>query len=88
MVNIGNDESNEFWEHHYKGERLPADVESAIRENFLQAKYVNRSWIPREDSVEDKEALSRQLCENVATDDLMRTVKLIALGANVSSDWA
>lgn len=83
MTKIGNNNSNGFWEHHYQGERLPADVESEIRENFIQAKYITRSWIPMS-TMENKDVLSNLLCENVATDNLMKTIELIALGANVS----
>lgn len=83
MVKIGNGNSNSFWEHHYKGERLPANMESEIRENFIHAKYVTRSWIPMT-TVETKDALSSHLCENVTSDSLMKTIQLIALGANVS----
>ena len=63
---------------------MPADVESEIREEFIRAKYVNRSWIPH-DSVENQESLGEELCRNVATDNLMETIKFIALGADVSS---
>ena len=83
MLKIGNDNSNSFWEHHYKSERLPANVEDEIRENFLSAKYVTRSWIPQQ-CVENKDSLDQLLCENVATDTVLRTIELIALGANVS----
>lgn len=83
MVKIGNNHSNNFWERHYQGQSLPADVEDEIRENFLTAKYVNRSWVPQ-GNVENKEALGVMLCQNVATDNLMRTIELIAIGANVS----
>ena len=82
MVKIGNSNSNRFWETHMQSPRLEANVEDVIRESFLHAKYVTRSWIPR-DRIEDKDILSTHLCENVATDDLMKTVELLALGANV-----
>jgi hypothetical protein len=82
MVKIGNDNSNRFWEHHYQGERLPADVESEIRENFIHAKYITRSWVPMS-TVENKEVLDNMLCENAASNDLMKTIELLALGANV-----
>ena len=82
MTKIGNDDSNHFWERHYQGQRLPADVENEIREEFIRAKYVTRSWIPR-DMVDDKEVFNDMLCENVTTDDLMKTIELIALGADV-----
>lgn len=78
-MRIGNDNSNKFWEHHCQGERLPADVEDEIRENFISAKYVTRSWIPQ-NSVENMDLM---LCESVATEHLMKTIELIALGANV-----
>ena len=45
MVTIGNDNANSFWEHHYLGKRLPADVEREIREEFIRAKYQVKSWI-------------------------------------------
>lgn len=83
MLKIGNDNSNSFWGHHYQGERLPANVEGEIREDFLSAKYVTRSWIPQQ-RAENKDSLDQLLCENVATDNVMRTIELIALGANVS----
>ena len=83
MVKIGNDNSNRFWESHLKSARLDADVEDEIRENFLTAKYVTRSWIPSDSAIENKDTLGALLCESVATDDLMRTVKLLAMGANV-----
>ena len=82
MVKIGNGNSNSFWEHHYNGERLPANVESEIRENFITAKYVTRSWVPMT-TVETKDRLSNLLCENVTSDNLMKSIELIALGANV-----
>ena len=83
MVQIGNDSSNKFWEYHYQGQRIPADVEDEIRENFLSAKYVTRSWVPQT-TMENKDALGQLLCESVATDNLMKTIELIAMGANVS----
>lgn len=86
MVEIGNDKSNAFWEQHYTGSGLPSDVEQEIRENFTHAKYVTRSWVPRTAiAAEGKDTLGHLLCQNVSTDNLMRTIELIALGANVSS---
>ncbi len=82
MVKIGNNRSNEFWEKHLQSPRLDANVEDEIRETFIHAKYVTRSWIPRETS-ENKDTLNALLCENVATDNLLKTVELLALGANV-----
>lgn len=83
MVVIGNDNNNRFWEKHYQGERLPAAAEREVRKNFIQVKYVTRSWIPV-DSLETNESLSRLLCVNVATINLYRTIELLALGADVS----
>ena len=83
MVTIGNDNANSFWEHHYPGKRLPADVEREIREEFIRAKYQVKSWIANP-SGEGKEALSRQLCSSVMTSNLMRTMELLVHGADVS----
>ena len=83
MVTIGNDNANSFWEHHYLGKRLPADVEREIREEFIRAKYQVKSWIATP-SVEGKEALSHQLCSSVKTSNLMRTMELLVHGADVS----
>ena len=83
MVTIGNDNANSFWEHHYHGTRLPADVEREIREQFIRAKYQDKSWIDNS-SREIKEALSRKLCSSVKTHNLMRTMELLVHGADVS----
>ena len=83
MVEIGNKKSNEFWEKHYQRSRLPADVEKEIRENFIRAKYVMRSWIPVEPDNGELLDLDHSLCKNVATDNLMKTIELLARGANV-----
>jgi len=83
MVAIGNDNSNQFWEQHYKGEKLAANVEKEIREEFLRAKYLTRSWIPSAEG-ETKDSLNRKLCENVSTPNILRTIELLALGADVS----
>ena len=83
MVTIGNDNANSFWEHHYHGTRLPADVEREIREQFIRAKYQDKSWIDNS-SREMKEALNRKLCSSVKTNNLMRTMELLVHGADVS----
>ena len=83
MQEIGNDNGNRFWEKHWSGERLPADVEREIRENFIRAKYQMKSWIPRPTG-ESKEALSRLLCISVGTSNLIRTLELLTHGADVS----
>ena len=85
MVEIGNDNNNRFWEKHYQGERLLSTAEKEVRKNFIQAKYVTRSWIPT-GSMETKDSLSRLLCDNLVTYNLLRTIELLALGANVSVD--
>ena len=82
MVAIGNDRANRFWEYHYVGEKLPHDVEREIRETFIRSKYQGRSWIPPAES-SSKEQLSRQLCENVKTGDLLKTLSLVVHGADV-----
>lgn len=82
MVDIGNDSANKFWENHYQGERLPQDVERDIRENFIRAKYEIMSWIPRPTG-ENKETLTKLLCVCVKTNNLMRTIELLAHGAQV-----
>ena len=82
MVTIGNDNSNNLWEKHFVGERLPADVERVIREDFIRAKYQTKSWIIRPTG-ETQENLNKLLCVSVASDNLMRTVELLAHGANV-----
>ena len=83
MVTIGNDNANSFWEHHYHGTRLPADVEREIREQFIRAKYQDKLWIDNS-SREMKEALNRKLCSSVKTNNLMRTMELLVHGADVS----
>ncbi len=83
MVEIGNDNSNSFWQRHYKGDRLASNEVKEIREDFLRAKYLTRSWIPSEE-IDTKDSLSLKLCENVTTDNFLRTIELIALGADVS----
>ena len=83
---IGNERSNSFWERHsQRRERLPADVERDIRENFIRAKYQVKSWIPTPTG-ESKEALNKLLQVAVKTDNLMRTVELLTLGADVSRE--
>lgn len=84
MVEIGNDNSNSFWQRHYKGDRLASNEEKEIREDFLRAKYLTRSWVQSEEG-ETKDSLSLKLCENVTTDNYLRTIELIAQGADVSS---
>ncbi len=83
-MDIGNGESNSFWEKHCKGSRLPADVEKEIREEFIRAKYLTRSWIPVSTVDGSGPSFNELLCENVATDNLLRTIELMAQGANVS----
>ena len=86
MNMIGNERSNSFWERHsQRRERLPADVERDIRENFIRAKYQVKSWIPTPTG-ESKEALNKLLQVAVKTDNLMRTVELLTLGADVSRE--
>ena len=82
MVEIGNDRSNQFWEKHCKQERLTSDVERDIRESFIRAKYQDRSWIPLP-AGEDRETLSRHLLLCVSSNNLMRSIQLLAYGANV-----
>ncbi len=82
MVDIGNEKANKFWENHYQGERLPHDVERDIRENFIRAKYETMSWIPRPTG-ESRDALTKLLCVCVKTNNLMRTIELLAHGAQV-----
>ena len=83
MNTIGNERANSFWERHSQHrERLPADVERDIRENFIRAKYQVKSWIPTPTG-ESKEALNKLLRVAVKTDNLMRTVELLTLGADV-----
>ena len=82
MVQIGNDNSNSFWEKHHTKECLPADVEREIREPYIRAKYEMKSWIPRRTG-ESKEMLSQLLCIAVENGDLMRTIELLAHGADV-----
>ena len=82
MVDIGNENSNKFWERHYNGDRLPHDVERDIRENFIRAKYEIMSWIPRPTG-ESQEVLNKLLCVCVKTSNLMRTIELLAHGAKV-----
>lgn len=84
MVEIGNNNSNLFWESHYKGDKLAAKVEREIRVDFLRAKYLTRSWILTEEG-ETKESLNRKLCTNVTTINILRTIELLALGADVSA---
>ena len=80
---IGNERANSFWERHsQRKERLPADVERDIRENFIRAKYQVKSWIPTPTG-ESKETLNKLLRVAVKTDNLMRTVELLTLGADV-----
>ena len=80
---IGNERANSFWERHSQHkERLPADVERDIRENFIRAKYQVKSWIPTPTG-ESKETLNKLLRVAVKTDNLMRTVELLTLGADV-----
>ena len=80
---IGNERSNSFWERHSQHrEKLPADVERDIRENFIRAKYQVKSWIPTPTG-ESQEALNKLLRVAVKTDNLMRTVELLTLGADV-----
>jgi len=81
MVTIGNDNANSFWEHHYHGEHLPADMEREIRENFIRAKYQVKSWIPTHTG-EGRENLSQLLCISVKTNNLMRTLELLVHGAD------
>jgi hypothetical protein len=83
MVEIGNDRSNQFWEKHCQQERLQAGVERDIRESFIRAKYQVRSWIPQLPG-EDRGSLSRQLFACVASNNLMRTIQLLAHGADVA----
>ena len=82
MVRVGNENSNKFWERHFNGDRLPQDVERDIRENFIRAKYEMKSWIPRPTG-ESQEVLNKLLCVCVQTDNLMRTIELLAHGADV-----
>ena len=83
MNMIGNERANSFWERHSQHrERLPADVERDIRENFIRAKYQVKSWIPTSTG-ESQEALNKLLRVAVKTDNLMRTVELLTLGADV-----
>ena len=80
---IGNERANSFWERHSQHrEKLPADVERDIRENFIRAKYQVKSWIPTPTG-ESQEALNTLLRVAVKTDNLMRTVELLTLGADV-----
>ena len=80
---IGNERANSFWERHsQRKERLPADVERDIREHFIRAKYQVKSWIPTPTG-ESKETLNKLLRVAVKTDNLMRTVELLTLGADV-----
>ena len=84
MNTIGNERSNSFWERHsQRRDRLPADVERDIRENFIRAKYQVKSWIPTPTG-ESQETLNKLLCVAVKNDNLMRTVELLTLGADVS----
>ena len=83
MVVIGNHNSNQFWEKYYKGEKLTSNVEKEIREEFLRAKYLTRSWIPSSEG-HTKDSLNQQLCKNVSTPNILRTIELLALGADVS----
>ncbi len=83
MVDIGNNSSNNFWEKHFNGECLPHDVERDIRENFIRAKYETMSWIPRPTG-ESQESLNKLLCVCVKTNNLMRTIELLAHGAQVN----
>ena len=83
MNTIGNERANLFWERHSQHrERLPADVERDIRENFIRAKYQVKSWIPTSTG-ESQETLNKLLRVAVKTDNLMRTVELLTLGADV-----
>lgn len=82
MLEIGNANSNAFWEKHYNGKRLPHDVERDIREDFIRAKYEVKSWIPRPTG-ESQEALDKLLCECVTTNNLLKTIELLAHGAQV-----
>ena len=83
MQEIGNDNGNSFWEKHWSGERLPADVEREIRESFIRSKYQTKSWIPIPTG-ESKEALNKLLCISIGNGNLMRTVELLVHGADVS----
>ncbi len=83
MVKVGNDNSNNFWERYYQGNRLSADVEREIREQFIRAKYQMMSWISRPTG-ESGDMLGQLLCVSVGTDNLMRTLELLAHGASVS----
>ena len=62
--------------------QLQADVVIEIREPFIRAKYEMKSWIPRPTG-ESPERLNQLLCIAVTTSNLMRTVELIAQGAEV-----
>ena len=84
MILIGNDNSNQFWEHHCRQDRLPASVEREIRENFIRSKYQTKCWVPRCEL--SKEELSHQLCAAILGDDLMDTVRLLTQGADVSGE--
>jgi len=84
MVDVGNENSNGFWERHFSGSRLPADVERDIRENFIRAKYETKSWIPRSTG-ESQQALDKLLCVAATTNNLMRTIELLAHGAQVTN---
>ena len=62
--------------------RLQADVVMEIREPFIRAKYEMKSWIPQPTG-ESPEQLNQLLCIAVTTSNLMRTIQLIAHGAEV-----
>ena len=81
VIKLGNDRSNAIWEARMQaaGACKPGpQVDMAIREKFIQAKYKMKAFLDRGE-VEDP---GKELFENIKTDRLDRTVLLIALGAS------
>eukprot|EP00731_Ephydatia_muelleri_P030729 Em0022g243a len=81
MNAIGNGNSNTFWEKNFTGERLAANTEREVRQNFICSKYEHKLWIDM--VLEKQEVLNKLLRVSVKGANLMRTVELLASGAKL-----
>ena len=81
MNAIGNENSNRFWEKNFTGERLAANTEREVRQNFICSKYEHKLWIDM--VLEKQEVLNKLLRVSIKGANLMRTVELLASGAKV-----
>ena len=81
MNAIGNENSNMFWERKFTEERLAANTEREVKQNFICSKYQHRQWI--EGVYEKQDVLNKLLRVSVKGANLMRTIELLASGAKV-----